>query len=272
MPSKRKHMKGGIKKDKLYIFPNPDKKFQETWHPGRGMLNTVHSSRMIVCGSSGRGKTQKILNFIMHQDPPFKRVYVCHYDGAYTREYDCLKAEEDIKAVESSDEEEDEGEDGKEQTDDETDMDRIRSDRNLVMLDKIPDPKTLPGKEKSLMIFDDCSYSNMDKKQKSNLSRIFGYGSSHKNMSVILSSQVFSEVPVDVRRMADVFVLHKTHDLINLQIIGPRLGITGPEFLKFFKKHVRDYYDSITLDFTKDTPYPLRRNMVEMIKLHDEEE
>ncbi len=60
---------------------------------------------------------------------------------------------------------------------------------NGVPLTTIPFPDQWPGKDKTLVVVDDMELKTLKKEQRMALDRLFGYVSTHKNISVRLSSQ-----------------------------------------------------------------------------------
>ena len=82
----------------IVAIENPDKTFHENWdntevngvemcrHP----LNIPHPFRCVLMGPPGVGKTTIVLNLLLRQQPAFKKVYVIHVDGEYSKEYDAV--------------------------------------------------------------------------------------------------------------------------------------------------------------------------------------
>ena len=209
-------------------LPNPDKEFHETWahtvtderEYKRHPLNVPHPSRWVLFGPPGSGKTTVVLNAIARQDPPFTRIFLIHVDGEYTKEYDRLKTFE--------------------------------------KLDNVPPPSFWEGGEKTAVIVDDVEYKFMDAKQKGYLDRLFGYVSTHKNITVYLTAQDGFNVPTCVRRCADMLVLWKNRDLAMLARLTA--GLRAVQLKSVFDHYKFDVRDSIWFDTTPDSPYPIRIN------------
>jgi hypothetical protein len=128
---------------------------------------------------------------------------------------------------------------------------------------EVPDPNWWPGDVKSLVILDDLEYKTMNKTQKRNVDRLFGYVSTHKNVSVALTSQdPFNIFPI-VRRCADLWVLWKTKDIDSVATIARKAGLMPDQLRNIFKKF--KLRDSLWIDHTPGTPYPLRVNGDEII-------
>ena len=156
----------------------------------------------------------------------FEEIFVIHCDGDYTKEYDEVGA---------------------------------------TMLKSIPPPTEWKGKNKTLVILDDLEYRIMNKEQKQNLDRLFGYVSTHKNISVCLTAQDPFNVTPNIRRMSNLFILWKGIDLDSMANIARKCGIKKDEFLNLFDKYATKPRDSIWLDLSDKTPYPLRKNGYEII-------
>ena len=160
---------------KLLYIPNADKGFHESWYDGRDMLNFPHPFRAVLLGPPNMGKSTVAKNILLRADPPFKAVKVIHCDPEYTQEYD------DLKIVE--------------------------------MLGEIPAPDEFEGEQKTLVILDDLEVKQLPKDQNRNLDRLFGFVSTHKNISVVLCSQDPFNVPAIVRRCANLWVLWTGSDM-----------------------------------------------------------
>ena len=152
----------------LLAVRNLDKKNHEQWVQGDDLLNFPHPFRGVLLGPPNCGKTTTVKNILMRQAPPFKRLYIIHCDGEYTQEYD---------------------------------------DVNGVLLKTIPYPEQWPGKDKTLVVVDDMELKTLKKEQRMALDRLFGYVSTHKNISVLLCSQDPFNVPPIVRRCSNLWVL-----------------------------------------------------------------
>ena len=125
----------------------------------------------MLAAKPNSGKTTVMLNIILHvaqSDRPFERIVVVHCDPKQTKEYD--------------------------------DMDReLRVD--------IPAPEDFSPQQKTLCILEDLNYLNMSREQKGRLERLYGYASTHKNVSCMLTAQDPFRVIPSVRRCSNVFVL-----------------------------------------------------------------
>lgn len=232
---KKKHKK---KKKKVNLpqriipISNPDKEFHESWSEDRDPLNIPHPYRACLFGKPNVGKTTIALNLLLRADPPFKKVFIIHLDSDFSQEYDEVDCE---------------------------------------FLDEIPSPQEWVGDEKTLVVLDDLEFKNMSKQQKSHLSRLMGYVSTHKNISIILTCQDGFEVPSIVRRCANLWVLWKSKDIDSLNTIGRRAGLEKKKMKKLFDKYIQKNRDSLWIDLTNESPYPMRKNGFESIQYSDDE-
>lgn len=220
--------------NKLIALPNADKAFHEKWDDKRNMLNIPHPFRMLCLGPPNVGKSTVVKNILIRAKPQFQEVVVIHCDAEYTKEYDDL------------------GE-------------------NVEILSNVPAPEEWEGLVKTLVVIDDMEFKGMNKEQKRNLDRLFGYCSTHKNISIILCSQDAFNVPPIVRRCTNVFVLWKSPDMDSMSGVARKTGMKVDEFKQLFRDVLPQFRDSLWIDITSKTPYPLRKNGFEMIKMRQNE-
>jgi hypothetical protein len=195
----------------ILALPNPDKEFHEEWTPGRNMLNFPHPFRCVALGPPNVGKTTVVKNLLLRADPPFERVFVIHCDPAYSQEY---------------------------------------VDVNGEMLDSIPAPEDWGGEEKALVVLDDLEFKTMAKDQRHNLDRLFGFVSTHKNISVILCSQDPFNVPPIVRRCSNLWILWKSCDMDAMSTVARKSGVKKAGFMSIFEHLLTQSRDSLWLDMT----------------------
>lgn len=226
MPKKNKKAIGKLPK-RMLILPNADKAFHEKWYPGRDELNIPHPYRLICFGPPNSGKTMVLKNLILRADPPFERIYLIHCDVSYSREWD---------------------------------------DINVEKLHEIPAPSDWEGDVKSLVIMDDVQVKELGKQEKKNLDRLFGFVSTHKNISVCLTAQDCFQVPPNVRRCCNFFILWQSHDLDSLATVSRKSGLKSEELNTIFSTLFKNKHESLWIDMTSGSPYPLRKNGYEIIE------
>ncbi len=213
--------------NKLIPIPNDDKKFHERWNTKRNPLNIPHPFSCILSGGVNLGKTNTVKNIILRQDPPFKKIIVIHCDAEFTQEwFDC----------------------------------------NPEMLSEIPHPTEWDASKKTLVVLDDIEYKGLNKQQQSNLDRLFGFCSTHKNISICATCQDFFNLPPSAKRMANVFVLWKSNDEDSFKMISRKTGMKMTHFMKIFEEFMHERRDSLWIDLTEKSPFPLRKNGFDIIK------
>lgn len=218
--------------NKILVLKNADKTFHESWTPGRNLLNIPHPFRAVFLGPPNTGKTNLVKNILIRAKPQFEEVIVIHGDPEYTCEYeDCMNKDGD----------------------------------NIKMLDKVPSPEEFEGEVKTLVVLDDLEFKSMKKDQAKNLDRLFGYVSTHKNISVVLCSQDCFQVPSNVRRMSNLFVLWRMRDLDSMCSVARKSGLKSKDLRTMFNQLCKHPKDSLWLDFTDFSPAPLRLNGFDII-------
>jgi len=209
-------------------FKNPDKTFQEL--PSQtDMFHMPHASRVILYGGPSTGKTTCILNMVLHQN--FDRIIVVHNDNQ-TKEYQDIDCE---------------------------------------YYDEIPDPNdeelNLDATKKTLMIFEDLFYKALPKQQRKWLTDYFTTYSTHRSISVYLSCQdLFHQVPTNIRRCCNVFIIFKTADLNNLRNICAVLNLDYKDIKFIFEKFLTNRYDNLIIDLTRPSK-KLRKNFTEVLNI-----
>lgn len=210
--------------DKIFAIPNKDKKFMEKWHKGRNLLNFPHSWRCVITARPNTGKTTIAKHILLRADPMFEKIYVVHIDPD-SKDY------EDVDGIEF-----------------------------LTEIPSVRDP-IFSGKYKTLIILDDLEYKFISKNQLRNLDRLYGYVSSHKNVSCIVISQDAYNIPPCVRRMSNIWILGKIdNDITSFRSIAQRCGMNVKDFEYVFDKYITGDHDTLWIDRTKDSPAEYRIN------------
>lgn len=228
---KRRRLRKRKLPKKIIALENKDKKFHEKWYPGRDLLDIPHPFRMLLASKPNCGKTTVIINVIMRAaqgKKPFQRIVVIHCDPEDTKEYEDLDCE---------------------------------------MLEKIPDPKEFLSDMKTLVILEDLNYMSMDKVQLGCLERLFGYVSTHKNISCMATGQDIFRIIPTVRRCTNIFVIWKSHDTLMIKALANKLNINPDKFAACLEEKCKTLHDSVWIDFTDDTPAPHRKNGYEIFLL-----
>jgi len=216
---------------RIIPFDNPDKRFHEIWEPERDWLDFPHPFRMMLASKPNGGKTTVILNVILRValgKRPFQRIVVIHCDPKQTQEYDRLPRD---------------------------------------MLAEIPSPDEFPSHVKTLVILEDLNYLNMTQEQQGRLERLYGYASTHKNISCILTAQDPFRILPTVRRCMNVFVLWNNHDTDMIRSLARKVNSSAEKLKILIKEQLRRPHDSLWLDFTPNSPAPIRKNGFERVEL-----
>jgi ABC-type proline/glycine betaine transport system ATPase subunit len=208
---------------KLIHMKNADKAFHERWTKKRDMLNLPHPFRACIVGKPNSGKTSVIKNILVRADPVFESCTVVHCD-ADTEEYADIGAE---------------------------------------VVTSIPSLDRFDRETKNLLIIDDISFKNLDGEERQNLDRLFGYVSTHKNVSIMLTSQVFHSIPINIRLCTNVFIMWKSNDMRQMTEVADKVGVPKKDLL--VKLHGLTGRQSLWIDGTDFSPYPLRVDGYEVV-------
>ena len=165
----------------------------EKWTSERNILNFPHPWRGIFIGLPSSGKSTYIKNIIIRSKPHFQEIIVSGFDNENSHEWD----------------------------------DKL----TVKFISGIPDPKSFDRNKKRLLIIEDLDVSLLKPVDKSNLNRLFGYTSSHCNLSIALTAQNPFDVKPSIRRMANLFVLFKNHDMNSLITLASRTGLKAKHMI-----------------------------------------
>jgi hypothetical protein len=217
----------------VVVIHNSDKDigWVETWDSpaNRSPACIPHSFRCLALGGVSRGKSNYMKNiFLAHQssDTPFKRLFVITCDLS-----------------------------SKEWIDTEPDL----------FSDKLPPLSCFQDNVKTMVVIDDYEFQKCNSSELKKLTTLFRMISSHKNVSILCSYQSFFDTPPIIRKCSDVFIIYKPRSKTELKTISNRLGIDADDLKHMFKKYCVDHYDMLMVDMTKDSPYPIRKNIFEII-------
>jgi len=212
---------------KIIIFQCPEKaKFTEHWDKkrSRNLMSFPHPWRAILFGPPNSGKTSIIKNMILHANPEFDKIYICHFLEDYTTEYDNLGD-------------------------------------SCIMLDELPSKEDIDPSEKNLVILEDLDFKHMNQDDKKKLSRLFGAISSHCNTSVVLAAQDAFNIPPIARRCSNIWCLwlKGMSDLDSVSNVARKCNMKSSH-LNNIRKMMNDTHDFLCVDLTEKTPANLRFN------------
>lgn len=231
----------GGSRDKLVAFHNADKDFHESWTPGRNPLDFPHPYRVLITGPPNLGKTTTALNILIRANPPFDKVIVVHADPENSREYQSIQ-------------------EGAEQGT----VDIVPEIPHYTSFEEELDADGKPYLPKRLVIIDDLDLKSLNKRGKECLDRLFGYASTHRSCSVIINTQDYHNLGPACRRMISVYVIYRSPDMQAIEMMCKKVGVKNLQEL--FDKYCKERRDSIWIDNTVGTPYPLRLNGFTMLK------
>lgn len=277
MPKKKKIK---LKKNKVYVIPNCDKKDHEYWgdkhHDMKNLLNIPGPYRCIVSGVPNCGKTTVIYNLVAHMDKPPDKIYLLHADCFDSDVYSKNNEEEDFVYDEDDP-------DGIVPEYKDLDYVALKTFPTLKWLNKLNSDKKdefvnifkRQKKEKILFIIDDISIKAFIKKNRNKaecIDKIFSFYSTHRNMTVIVSFQnINSQCVPEVRRHCNVFVFFKPLDKYLHGQLGRNSGLSTKEMKDLFKL-CKDPHDSIMLDNTPGSPMSRRFNLVNAIRNEEDDD
>lgn len=196
--------------------------WSESWDSGRNWLDFPHPWRGIFIGLPSSGKSTYIKNIILRTKKHFQEIIVSNFDSDNSDEW----------------------------------SDGIK----VKFITGIPDPKSFDRKKKRLLIIEDLDVSNLKPVDKSNLNRLFGYTSSHCNLSIALTTQAAFDVKPSIRRMANLFVLFKNHDLNSLITLASRCGLKAKHMVVIMSQLLSQLHSSLTIDLQNNSPARYRIN------------
>ena len=209
---------------RIIALPNRDK----AWHESPEKLdhdraNFPHPTRIAMVGAPNCGKSTLCQNLILHQTPPFERILIWHCD-IETKEYQDVSDE---------------------------------------IVDVCPQITDFDPDVKNLCIIDDVALKSLDKAEKARVDRLCGNWSTHRSISVMITSQQPNQLPASIRRMMNVFVLWRSTDAQSLHDVASKCGIERSD-LKALLGLLENPRDSLCIDLT-GSPYMYRRNVFDDI-------
>ena len=198
----------------IIALPNKDKGFHESPEKlNQDRADFPHPFRVTLVGAPNCGKSTLSQNLILHQTPPFERIIVWHCD-VDTREYNDV------------------------------------TDEIVSVCPQIDD---FDPSVKNLCIIDDVVLTSLDKKERTQLDRLCGNWSTHRSISVMITSQQPNQLPASIRRMLNVFTLWRSTDAQSLHDVASKCGIERSD-LKGLLNLLEGARDSLCIDLT-GSPY-----------------
>ena len=143
---------------------------------------------------------------------------------------------------------------------------------NCEYYKEVPDPNdeeklNLDPSVKNLIIFEDLYYKALPKEQRKWLTDYFTTYSTHRSITCYLSCQdLFHQVPTNIRRCCNVFVIFKNIDMNNLRNICNVLNLNYKDMKFIFEKYLTNKYDNIIIDLNRPSA-KLRKNFVTVLDI-----
>jgi hypothetical protein len=217
------------------VIENADKDrggWMETWNKpkGRSPANIPHSFRLLALGGCGRGKSNVMKQIFLATQcsaRKFKKLYVVT-GNLESKEWDDCEP--------------------------------------TAIMDTMPDLELFDGSEKMCLIIDDFEFEKCGSEQMRKLTTIFRMISTHFNLSVMASYQSFFHTPSICRKVSNFFIIYKPISRQETDTIANRVGIDPEDLREMFKTVANGHFDHLDFDFTRDSPYKIRKNLYEKIE------
>lgn len=139
-------------------------------------------------------------------------------------------------------------------------------DVNAETIDELDPLAYEDNDEKILLIIEDCNFKSCDKQTKLNLNRLFGYTSSHCNVSICMTSQNPYDISPEIRRMANTIALWRNHDMNSLNILASRCGLKKREMENVMINLLKKPHDFLMIDLQMNSPAKYRKNGFEKLQ------
>lgn len=217
-------------KQQMLVLPNDDKDSlsNEKWDRKREPGSFPWPSRLFLCGPPGSGKTNVArLITLVWAKPLFDRVIVVHCDPENSTEWD---------------------------------------HEGVEVVGEPPELSEFEKGVKTALVFDDYPLQKLKGEAAVNVDRILGYGSTHLGITCLLCCQRPFTVPVAYRQYCNVSIVWPQLDSRLHTQTEDIVGLPRSTLANLFSKHCSEPTDSITIDNTKGTPWPLRKNVLEPLE------
>ena len=130
-------------------------------------------------------------------------------------------------------------------------------------LNYCPPPEYFDHEEKQLVIIEDMEFKKGDR----NVSALFRYVSTHKNVSVILNYQNWTTCDPIIRRCLSVVNLWQMVDKTVQEIVGKKVGLENSQLQEMFDAVCKERRDFLCIDLTDNSPCKYRLNIWKPIKM-----
>lgn len=235
-----KMIKGGKLPSGIVPLANLDKDIlDDRWRPKNRDILDFPVFRAVLTGQPGSGKSTWIKNIVGRKEllsRPYKKILVVLGSSA-NQEWTDLGASED--------------EEGN------------LEERVTTYVNEMPTEEKLTNN--TLLILDDVDLESLSKEDMALLVMVYRSISSHGGVSVALTAHNFTDVPKQIRRCANLFVIHKQPDLAVLKkMIGSRVGVPANKADKLFGL-LKEPHDHLVFDMIQGSKYPVRLNSTKKV-------
>jgi len=115
-----------------------------------------------------------------------------------------------------------------------------------------------------LCILEDLNYVNMSKEQKDRFERLYGYASTHKNVSCMQTAQDPFRIVPSVRRRSNVFVLWNKNDTDMIRTLPRKTSVSAERVMHVLEQQCQGAHE---LEFTPISPASYRKNGYERVAI-----
>jgi hypothetical protein len=211
---------------KIFVLPNADKDDWREELDHNNLCNFRRSFKMLISGRPSSGKTNLIKSIIIHQEPAFDDILICHLDKN-TKEYD-------------------------------------DTDGKMIDVNELPEPEDIEPDNKLLVILEDADFDALGRREREKINKYLRYVCSHRGLSFIIACQDPFCVPPTYRKKIDIYILFR-FDPTTISILAKKCESTKEEFKYLFDKHITGCHDNLCVDLT-GSPYLIRKNIFEVLR------
>lgn len=269
--STRKHKRKPAKKkepelphDALVLWKNPDK--VEAYQLGDAPWMPFNTTRVLLSGVPGVGKSSVIRNILERVKPRFTSIHLVHLDSEGQHEYDYLfglcpnvyiYGPKEIPSLANIDDPDGELDNDGDDNEDDTNESSTSSSGGRS-----------PKAERPCLILDEITSDVLTPEGRTRLERHLGFTATHRSCPIFMSIQNLMAVQPKCRRLFDWYCLWRGPDREAHRVAASKAGI-DLSLLDGLFSLCKTRYDFITTDCSRppDDPYRYRLNLIEPIEV-----
>lgn len=251
----------------MVIYPNPEKKGKIRLGQEEYMPNVT--SRMLLSGPPGSGKRNVILNLVSRMIPPPSVCHLVHHDPD-TIEYDKLAEwgipvliykPNDMPNLENIDDPWGDKKGGQIEDEQSDQSDPSEGKEGVTQ-------ETSTTLDNPLIIIDEVTADSLNKIGLHRFERLINHACTHRNATLICSSQSAMNVPPKARRGFNHYALWKQADEGLSKVVAGKVSVK-PEVLEDLLGLLKTPHDFIWIDLDSayDSPWRFRLNLIEPINI-----